>query len=597
VLVLALDGLDPELFIRFSDAGLLPHLTKLRRGGAWGRLAPVFPSVSPVVWTSFLTGRRPAAHGILDFVTKAPGEYRATIGLYQAVAHPDGLFHYRNRRSAPTLFHLLPPGDDLCLWLPATFPAESPPTRMLSGLGAPDLLATLGTSALYTTHPHRYSPSEPGYVHALTSSTADWQGELRGPHDLRLPFSLHWMRGGMSLQLSGCPPRLVPVGGWSPWLEPSFPRPGRPMRGLCRFKLLHAGEELTLYRTPLWCHPAAPLYPLAQPPGLSAVLAAEVGPFPTAGFAGDQSALREGLVDRATYLEDAYALWEAQAAIARRLTGERQGWRLAIIHLMTADALQHLFWRDLDPQHPAHDPLESPRWRAEIERGYRWLDRLVGEIAAQVGPDTLLVVLSDHGVVPLYKRVDVNGWLCRRGYLILRGGKVDWASSRAFAFGHGGIWLNLAGRERKGCVSKADYEALREELTAALRDWRDPESGAPVMSGVWRWEQPHPGRREGLSLPDIGFALRVGYGLERQNLFGRVGAEGPLIRDNHGAWSGGHEGPYRPGDVPGLILLHGPGIPAGAELQDARVIDLAPTLLRHLGVPPPSALEGKPLRP
>ena len=595
VLVLALDGLDPKLFTRFSKAGLLPHLTKLQREGAWGQLLPVFPPVSPVVWTSFLTGLSPIAHGVLDFVTKAPGEYRATTGLYRVTAGRDGLFHYHNRRTAPTIFHLLPQGDDFCLWLPATFPAESPPACMLSGLGAPDLLATLGTSVLYTTHPDRYSPSEPGYVHPLNPSPVGWRGEVQGPGDTHLPFSLYRTQGGMHLHLGGDTPRLIPTGEWSPWLEPSFHLFGRPVRGLCRFKLLRAGDELVLYRTPLWCHPVEPLYPLTQPQELSAILAAELGPFPTAGFAGDQLALREGLIDRATYLEDAYTLWNAQAAIARRMVGEQQDWRLGVIHFTIADSLQHLFWRDFDPSHPAHDPYQTRQWGSAIEQGYCWLDHLVGELKALVGRDTLLAIVSDHGVVSMTRRVDINGWLHRRGYLVLRGGEVDWASSRAFAFGHGGIWLNLAGRERRGNVSGADYEALRRELVTGLRSWRDSETSAPVMTAVWRWESAHPGQSGGLLVPDIGFALTPGYGLERRNLFGRMGTGERLIWANREAWSGGHEGPYRPGDVPGLLFLHGPGIPAGTELRGTRMVDVAPTLLRLLGMAPPSHLDGEPL--
>jgi predicted AlkP superfamily phosphohydrolase/phosphomutase len=597
ILVLALDGVDPKLFARFSGEGLLPHLTRLQREGAWGKLLPVFPPVSPVVWTSFLTGLPPAEHGILDFVTKTPGEYRSATGLYRVTPESDGLFRYQTRRSAPTIFHLLPPGDDFCLWLPATFPAESPPSRMLSGLGAPDVLATLGTSALYTTQPHRHPISEPGYVHGLKPLPTGWQGELPGPADTTLSFSLHGTEEGIHLRLGDEPPCLIPLGQWSPWLEPQFAVTDHPARGLCRFKLLSRGEELALYRTPIWCHPIDPLYPLAQPPELSATLASELGPAPSAGFAGDQWGLRQGLIGRATYLEDAYALWDAQADIARRMVGQGGGWRLGIIHLMVADALQHIFWRDLDPLHPAHDRYESARWEGEIERGYRWLDRLVGELQALAGRDTLLVVLSDHGVMALNRRVDINRYLNQQGYLVLRGEEVEWASSRAFAFGHGGVWVNLVGRERGGCVAGADYESLRTELIAALRRWRDPEAGIPLLQAVWREEASRPRGAGGLTLPDVGFVLAPGYGLERKNLVGRAGTEGALICANRGVWSGGHEGPYRPADIPGMLFLNGPGIPASIELQGARIVDLVPTLMRYLGVQPPLNLGGRNLLP
>jgi len=308
-------------------------------------------------------------------------------------------------------------------------------------------------------------------------------------------------------------------------------------------------------------------------------------------------ALRQGLINRDTYLEDAYALWDAQAAIARRLIGDRRDWRLGVVHFMTADALQHLFWRDHDPLHPAHDPSDSVLWGAEIRRGYQWLDSLVADLVSLAGSDTLIVVLSDHGVVPLSWRVDINGWLHQQGYLVLRGEEVDWASSQAFAFGHGGIWLNLRGRESQGCVSSSDYEMLRTQLAAALRSWRNPGTGTRVLQAVWRWEALRSENEHDLPVPDIGFALTPGYGLERRNLVGRPGMDEKLVRPNREVWSGGHEGPYRPADVPGLLVLHGPGIPAGIELRNARIVDLAPTLLSRLGAQTPLHLGGRPLLP
>jgi len=129
-------------------------------------------------------------------------------------------------------------------------------------------------------------------------------------------------------------------------------------------------------------------------------------------------------------------------------------------------------------------------------------------------------------------------------------------------------------------VSGADYEVFRTELIATLRGWSDPESSEPLLRAVWRWEKCPPDKGGNPALPDIGFALNPGDGLERRNLLGRMGAEESLIHLNYGAWSGGHEGPYCPADVPGLFFLHGPGIPAGLELGGARIIDLPPTLLQ-----------------
>lgn len=69
VLVLGLDGVDPDVVNMLVDEGKLPNFARLTREGASGRLTSPPPLLSPVIWTTVATGRRPAAHGIGHFVT------------------------------------------------------------------------------------------------------------------------------------------------------------------------------------------------------------------------------------------------------------------------------------------------------------------------------------------------------------------------------------------------------------------------------------------------------------------------------------------------------------------------------------------------
>jgi predicted AlkP superfamily phosphohydrolase/phosphomutase len=50
----------------------LPNLAELRRRGSFQRLGTSMPPQSPVAWSTFITGLRPAAHGIFDFVHRDP---------------------------------------------------------------------------------------------------------------------------------------------------------------------------------------------------------------------------------------------------------------------------------------------------------------------------------------------------------------------------------------------------------------------------------------------------------------------------------------------------------------------------------------------
>ncbi len=70
VLVIALDGATWRLIDPLIAEGRLPNLAKLRDAGASGPLESIEPTLSPVVFTTIATGRKPEDHGILRFVRK-----------------------------------------------------------------------------------------------------------------------------------------------------------------------------------------------------------------------------------------------------------------------------------------------------------------------------------------------------------------------------------------------------------------------------------------------------------------------------------------------------------------------------------------------
>lgn len=69
LLVLGLDGVDPEVVELLAAEGKLPHFAALKRDGAFGRLFVEPPLLSPVVWTTLATGKRATEHGIGHFTT------------------------------------------------------------------------------------------------------------------------------------------------------------------------------------------------------------------------------------------------------------------------------------------------------------------------------------------------------------------------------------------------------------------------------------------------------------------------------------------------------------------------------------------------
>lgn len=72
VLILGFDGMDPRAVDLLMAEGKLPHFARLRQEGAYGRLLSEKPLLSPIVWTTIATGRRPTDHGISHFTAVEP---------------------------------------------------------------------------------------------------------------------------------------------------------------------------------------------------------------------------------------------------------------------------------------------------------------------------------------------------------------------------------------------------------------------------------------------------------------------------------------------------------------------------------------------
>ena len=67
VLVIGLDGATFDVLKPLMAEGRLPRLASAVESGSSGILHSTTPPITPAAWTSFLTGKQPSGHGILDF--------------------------------------------------------------------------------------------------------------------------------------------------------------------------------------------------------------------------------------------------------------------------------------------------------------------------------------------------------------------------------------------------------------------------------------------------------------------------------------------------------------------------------------------------
>ena len=75
VIFIGLDGVPFEMIKDFSDTGIMPNIGRLIDRGIFKRMSSSIPEISSVAWSSIITGKNPAQHGIFGFTDVHPGSY------------------------------------------------------------------------------------------------------------------------------------------------------------------------------------------------------------------------------------------------------------------------------------------------------------------------------------------------------------------------------------------------------------------------------------------------------------------------------------------------------------------------------------------
>jgi predicted AlkP superfamily phosphohydrolase/phosphomutase len=125
ILIIGLDGLDPDLVAELRRAGRLPNLAQLAAKGVSGRLRSSFPAASVPAWSTFLTGVGPDRHGLFDFTVLEGERIR---------------FQNAADRQVPTLLELLDAAGRrvCCIGVPSTYPvSDLRRGAMLAGFDSP----------------------------------------------------------------------------------------------------------------------------------------------------------------------------------------------------------------------------------------------------------------------------------------------------------------------------------------------------------------------------------------------------------------------------------------------------------------------------
>ncbi|MGD8626196.1 MAG: alkaline phosphatase family protein, partial [Anaerolineae bacterium] len=141
--------------------------------------------------------------------------------------------------------------------------------------------------------------------------------------------------------------------------------------------------------------PSAEIY--THPPELSSRLR-------EAGYEIDLSiAEKEFDFDPAILIDRLQALLSRRREVALQLL-RQEAWDFFMLVFTGTDRLQHRFWKYLVPGHPQYESPEAVRLRPALDDYFRALDQALAQLIEAAGPETLTILLSDHGFGPVSTR-------------------------------------------------------------------------------------------------------------------------------------------------------------------------------------------------
>lgn len=321
-------------------------------------------------------------------------------------------------------------------------------------------------------------------------------------------------------------------------------------------------------------------------------------------------------------------------------------WDLFVVKFNNPDTVQHHFWKYADSTHPYHDPSCDDRLKNSVSTVYKKLDNVLGDIMNKLDEDTTLIVMSDHGSGQrINKAIYLNEWLRTLGLLSKkdkgkRGGLfsladifynfiekvlsvllknvpptikgkikkrlpgavsratsyfklagIDWDNTKAFVGEVESIRINLKDEFPNGQVSRGkEYDELREKIIREIMELKDPETGERVIEKAYKREELYNGPCVH-EFPDIILVPKdnkydISWKFFRGKKVARIG-DSFVVKQGH--WRG-TSGMHRPN---GIFLMKGKDVKSGAEITNASIMDVFPTVMYQMGFPVPDDIDGK----
>ncbi len=295
--------------------------------------------------------------------------------------------------------------------------------------------------------------------------------------------------------------------------------------------------------------------------------------------------------NRAEILKEIYRMTEKRFEVIHYLMRTKP-WNLFMFVEIGVDRVQHAFWKFFDKTHHLYEA--GNEFEAVIVDYYKFVDEKIGALLKEAGDDTVVLAVSDHGAKRMKGAFCINEWLIAEGDLVLgavpaRGASIektpiDWAKTKAWGWGgyYARVFLNVEGREPQGIIKPADYEKEREALAERLRGIRGP-NGEKWATQVIKPNEYYDDARG--DYPD----LMVYFDDLYWRSAGTLGWGTMYLAENDTGPDDAVHAQH------GMYIFYDPQAKVSTR-KDIDITDIAPTVLKALGLPVPADMKGRSLR-
>lgn len=128
VVIIGIDGATFDLIDPWVKEGYLPNIKRLLNEGTHGKLKSSIPPLSPIAWTSFMTGANPGKHGILNFGELSEKDPRFIKFVKSQERGMPPFWMYTSREGL----------KNIVINVPMTYPPDKVESIMISGMDAPE---------------------------------------------------------------------------------------------------------------------------------------------------------------------------------------------------------------------------------------------------------------------------------------------------------------------------------------------------------------------------------------------------------------------------------------------------------------------------